>query len=68
MCVDCGGENLQAGGNPIVFERELDSYKQKKEELLSFYSHFGLLVDYEPKRGYEDYDQIKRRAQNTIKH
>jgi hypothetical protein len=36
--------------------------------LLGFYSHFGTLVDFELKKGYEDYDNLKRKIQMNIKH
>ena len=39
-----------------------------KEELLPFYNELGLLVDFEPRRGYDDYDRMKRAIQYVIKH
>lgn len=35
---------------------------------MGFYSHFGLLVDFELKRGYDDYDGLKQSIQLNIKH
>lgn len=67
-CVDCGSSDIRLGSDPITFERELEAYKSTKEDLLGFYSHFGLLVDFELKRGYEDYDNLKRAIQTNIKH
>jgi len=67
-CVDCGSSNIVNGSDPISFERELEDYKRSKDELLSFYSHYGLLVDFELKRGYEDYEELKRSIQMNIKH
>lgn len=67
-CYDCGSTNLAPGSDPMRFERELEIYSSKKEELLAFYNEYGLLVDFEPRRGYEDYDKLKRQIQYTIKH
>lgn len=53
-------EDLLDGSQPAKFEAELEAYKSQKDELLSFYNHYGLLVDYDMKHGYEDYDKIKR--------
>ena len=54
-CDDCGSTNFATGSNPAEFEAELADYKAKKEELLAFYNHFGLLVDFEMRTGYADY-------------
>lgn len=51
-CYDCGSADIGEGGDPIQFERELEQYKASKDELLSFYDHYGLLVDFELKKGY----------------
>ena len=59
-CFDCGSTNLVAGSDPARFESELEVYASKKDELLRFYNEFGLLVDFEPRGGYEDYDKLKR--------
>ena len=67
-CVDCGSSNIVNGSDPITFEKELEQYKASKEQLLGFYDHFGLLVDFEIKRGYEDYENLKRKIQMNIKH
>ena len=56
------------GSQPNAFEAELESYKQRKDELLTFYNHYGLLVDFDLKNGYDDYDKIKRQIQYNIKH
>ena len=56
------------GSDPVKFERELEAYHSMKGNLLSFYNQFGLLVDFEPRRGYEDYDKLKRQIQYNIKH
>jgi len=67
-CVDCGSSNITNGSDPITFERELDLYKKSKEGLLGFYDHYGLLVDFELKKGFEYYDNLKRKIQMNIKH
>jgi adenylate kinase family enzyme len=67
-CYDCGSTNISDGSDPIQFEKELEAYKANKEELLSFYDHYGLLVDYEIKKGYDDFDRLKKKIQYTIKH
>ena len=43
-------------------------YKFQKEELLAFYSHLGLLVDFELKSGYEDYPKLRDQIQFNMKH
>lgn len=77
-CHDCGSRNIENGSDPIQFEKSLENYKQAKDELLSFYDHYvsqtyvntfqGLLVDYELKKGYDDFDRLKRKIQYTSKH
>lgn len=67
-CVDCGSTNIVNGSNPIAFEKDLEAYKASRDELLSFYDHFGLLVDFELKKGYDDYENLKRQVQINIKH
>jgi adenylate kinase family enzyme len=67
-CVDCGSTNIRSSSDPISFERELEAYKASKEDLLAFYNHFGTLVDFELKQGFEDYDNLKRKIQMNIKH
>ena len=39
-CVDCGSQHITEGSDPIKFERELENYKQNKDDLLSFYDHY----------------------------
>jgi len=45
-CHDCGSTNIVEAGDPIKFEKDLEEYKKNKEELLGFYDHYGLLVDF----------------------
>ena len=68
FCYASGSTNFVPGSDPVRFERELEIYSQKKDALLSFYNDLGLLVDFEPRRGYEDYDKLKRQIQYMIKH
>ena len=56
------------GSQPAQFEAELEAYKKSKDELLSFYNHYGLLVDFDMSTGYDDYEKIKRQIQYNIKH
>ena len=67
-CYDCGSRDLARSGNASQFEGELQTYKQQKEELLGFYDHLGLLVDFELKTGYEDYAKLRDQIQFNIKH
>lgn len=67
-CVDCGSSNIHNGSDPISFEGELEEYKRNREELLGFYDHYGLLVDFELKRGYDDFEKLKKKIQMNIKH
>ena len=68
VCDDCGGSSFETGSNPTEFEKQLGIYKQQKDELLAFYSHFGLLVDFELRNGYQDYEKLKRSIQYNVKH
>ena len=47
---------------------DLDQYKENVEGLLGFYDRLGTLVDCEPRKGYESYEDIKRTLQHNIKH
>lgn len=67
-CFSCGSTNLAPGSDPLRFERELEVYASKKDDLLAFYNEYGLLVDFEPRGGYDDYDKLKRQIQYKIKH
>jgi len=68
VCVDCGSTDIKASGDPRNFEESLEQYKGSKEDLLGFYDHLGLLVDFELNQGFEDYDRLKKKIQYTIKH
>lgn len=67
-CYASGSDNFVPGSDPQAFEQELEIYHRKKDALCSFYNDLGLLVDFEPRRGYEDYEKMKRMIQHTIKH
>ena len=67
-CFDCGSRDIKRSGNAATFEKTLQEYKVQKEELLGFYDHLGLLVDYELKQGFEDYSNLKDQIQFNIKH
>jgi len=67
-CVDCGSSHIVNGSDPVSFEADLEAYKKNRDELLGFYEHHGLLVDFELKLGYADYENLKRQIQMNIKH
>jgi hypothetical protein len=54
--------------NTQNFEQILQNYKKEKDDLLGFYDHLGLLVDYELKTGYSDYAKLRDQIQFNIKH
>ena len=59
---------LGPGSDPIQFEKDLSVYASKKDDLLAFYNELGLLTDFEPRNGYDDYEKLKRQIQYNIKH
>ena len=67
-CFDCGSRDIVRSGNASEFEQQLEEYRKQKDEVLGFYDHLGLLVDFEVKQGYEDYQQLKDQIQFNIKH
>ena len=58
-CFDCGSLDIRRQGSAADFEATLKRYKETKEELLAFYEHHGLLVDFDVKQGYEDYAKLR---------
>ena len=58
-CYDCGSADIKRCGDPVKLENTLKSYNTKKDELLPFYSHHGLLVDFELRNGYDDFPRLK---------
>lgn len=67
-CDECANTEFKDGSDPVEFEKDLESYQQTKDELLSFYNNNGLLIDFEVRKGYDSYDKLKRTLQYNIKH
>ena len=67
-CFDCGSRDITKAANAPNFEKILQEYKNQKDNLLGFYDHLGLLVDYELKSGYADYSKLRDQIQFNIKH
>ena len=67
-CDDCGSCNIVKSGDLENFEKELQAYHIKKEQLCGFYNQIGNLVDFELRNGYESYDALKMEVQHNIKH
>ena len=68
FCFDCGSSDIQKVGDAKQFSDVLQGYKANKDELLSFYDHLGLLVDFEMKTGYTDYPKLLDQILFNIKH
>ena len=67
-CDDCGSSTFISGSDPINFEKNLEKYKERRNELLAFYNNFGILTDFEIRKGYDDYEKLKRTIQFNLKH
>lgn len=67
-CDDCGSQQFESGSDPVAFEQQLTVYQKQRDELLDFYNHYGLLVDFEVRRGFDDFEKLKRSVQFNIKH
>jgi len=67
-CFDCGSSNITRTGDAKALEQTLVEYNTKKEDLLAFYNHHGLLVDFEVRAGYDDYARLRDQIQFNIKH
>lgn len=67
-CDDCGSQQFHQSSDPVVFEQNLELYNAGKDALLDFYNHYGLLVDFELRHGYDDFETLKRKIQYNIKH
>lgn len=71
-CDECGSKKFDTKNwddedtNAEFVNRQVN-YEAIKSDLLSFYNHHGLLVDCEPRRGYGDYDKVKRDIQFNCK-
>ena len=60
ICGDCGSTQFHKGHDPVAFEDSLERYESTKGEVLDFYNHYGLLVDFELRSGFNSYDNLKR--------
>ena len=58
-CYDCGSRDISYAGNQADFPKILEEYKNQKDNLLGFYDHLGLLVDFEMKTGFDDYSNLR---------
>ena len=68
FCHDCGSINIKPAIDPETFEQRLQTYHEKKDELLEFYSYLGLLVDLDLREGgLSDYEKVKQAIQYNIK-
>ena len=71
-CDECGSKEFEHedwnddAAVSGLLQRQVD-YETRKGELLSFYNHHGLLIDCEPRRGFADYDKVKREIQFNCK-
>eukprot|EP00355_Strombidium_rassoulzadegani_P001291 CAMPEP_0168613196 /NCGR_PEP_ID=MMETSP0449_2-20121227/3324_1 /TAXON_ID=1082188 /ORGANISM="Strombidium rassoulzadegani, Strain ras09" /LENGTH=53 /DNA_ID=CAMNT_0008653817 /DNA_START=593 /DNA_END=754 /DNA_ORIENTATION=- len=50
------------------FYEDYEDYLEGRDELLGFYNHLGLLIDFNVARGYEDYEKLKQQVQMKCKH
>ena len=67
-CFDCGSRNIVRAGDVDDFEQKLVNYRTSKDEILGFYDHLGLLVDFDLKHGYDDYSRLREQIQFNCKH
>ena len=68
FCHDCGSIHIKPATDPELFEKHLVAYHERKDELLEFYHHLGLLVDVDLRKGgLDDYDSVKQKLQYNIK-
>jgi adenylate kinase family enzyme len=68
FCNDCGSIHIKPATDPELFENNLQQYNDKKDEILEFYNHLGLLVDIDVRKGgLEDYERVKQKLQFGIK-
>ena len=71
-CDECGSTEFEAALEDEAAQGQFMAtqvdYNHRRDELLGFYNHLGLLVDCEPRRGYADYEKVKRELQFNIKH
>ena len=68
FCSDCGSIHIKPATDPDTFEKNFQTYLDKKDELLEFYNYLGLLVDIDlQKGGLQDYEKVKQKVQFNIK-
>ena len=67
-CNECGSTDIVHDADPASFESRLESYKQTKDQILGFYDHLGLLVDFQLNRGLDDYENLRQRMKHAMKH
>ena len=68
FCNDCGSIHIKPATDPESFEKGLQTYNEKKNDLLEFYNHLGLLVDVDLRKGgLDDYERVKQNIQYNIK-
>lgn len=71
FCDNCGSSHIvpvaQCEENAQEWRLASGEYKIRKN-VLDFYNHLGLLVEFDIKTGYDDYEKIKRAIQYNIKH
>lgn len=65
FCDDCGNHEFEPVLDDLEDEDDLNVEENEiertpKEEVLAFYNHLGLLVDFELKHGFESYENLKR--------
>lgn len=72
ICDDSGSTNfektLKTEADKEAFFKAIEDYKATSPQLLEMYNTFGNLVDFEPRKGYEDYDKLKRQIAYNLKH
>jgi adenylate kinase len=72
-CDDCNGVKLvvRDDDKESIIRDRLNVYKEKTEPILDFYktvcAHETIVVDFEAKKGVNDYPEVKRILQDTLK-
>jgi adenylate kinase family enzyme len=46
ICDDCGSTKFERVHNLEGLEKDMEAYNENIDDLLAFYNHYGLLVDY----------------------
>ena len=68
-CFDCGSRDIQpVKGVSQDFNDKLLEEEGNLEEIMGFYDKLGLLIDFEVRRGYGDYERLRETVQCNIKH